>query len=149
LVEARPGTVVKALADRLGNLLPLVRNHVYHPDLGGSFSLKSVLPAMVPELRYATLAIGDGKTASLELERLVFQKAELTPEAKAQLRSDLLRYNYQDTSGLVKLSSRGSTRARTRSGRAAPSPCPLPRGGGEGIRTAPFGLSPPPGERAG
>jgi hypothetical protein len=58
-----------------------VRNHVYHPDLGGSFSLKSVLPAMVPELRYATLAIGDGETASLELERLVFQKAELTPEA--------------------------------------------------------------------
>ena len=30
-----------------------------------------------------------------------------------------------------------------------PSPCPLPRGGREGIRTPPFGPSPPSGERAG
>jgi predicted RecB family nuclease len=85
------------------DLLPVVRNHVYHPDFGGSFSLKSVLPAMVPELRYDTLAIGDGATASLELERLLFQEAELMPEARAQLRSDLLRYCHQDTWGLVKL----------------------------------------------
>jgi hypothetical protein len=46
------------------DLLPAVRNHVYHPDFGGSFSLKDVLPAMVPELRYDTLAIGDGETTS-------------------------------------------------------------------------------------
>jgi hypothetical protein len=54
---------------------------------------------MVPELRYDPLAIGDGETASLELERLLFQKAELTPEAKARLRGDLLRYCHQDTWG--------------------------------------------------
>jgi hypothetical protein len=97
---------LRSIADRLVDLLPLVRNHVYHPDFGGSFSLKSVLPAMVPELRYDTLAIGDGETASLELERLLFQEAELTPEAKAQLRGDLLRYCHQDTWGLVKLLER-------------------------------------------
>ena len=74
---------LRSIADRLVDLLPVVRNHVYHPDFGGSFSLKSVLPAMVPELRYDNLAIGDGATASLELERLLFQEAELTPEAKA------------------------------------------------------------------
>jgi uncharacterized protein DUF2779 len=94
---------LRSLADRLVDLLPVVRNHLYHPDFGGSFSLKNVLPAMVPELRYDTLAIGDGGTASLELERLLFQEAELTPEAKAQLRTDLLRYCHQDTWGLVKL----------------------------------------------
>ena len=49
------------------DLLPVVRNHVYHPDFGGGFGLKSVLPAMVPELRYDNLAIGDDETASLEL----------------------------------------------------------------------------------
>jgi predicted RecB family nuclease len=97
---------LRSIADRLVDLLPVVRNHVYHPDFGGSFSLKSVLPAMVPELRYDTLAIGDGATASLELERLLFQEAELTPEATAQLRSDLLRYCHQDTWGLVKLLER-------------------------------------------
>jgi len=97
---------LRSIVDLLVDLLPVVRNHVYHPDFGGSFSLKSVLPAMVPELRYVTLAIGDGETASLELERLLFQEAELTPEAKAQLRSDLLRYCHQDTWGLVKLLER-------------------------------------------
>jgi hypothetical protein len=61
---------------------------------------------MVPELRYDTLAIGDGAVASLELERLLFQDAELTPEAKAQLRANLLRYCHQDTWGLVKLMER-------------------------------------------
>ena len=42
-----------------------MRNHVCHPDFGGSFSLKSVLPAMVPELHYDTLAIGEGATADI------------------------------------------------------------------------------------
>ncbi|MDO8477188.1 MAG: hypothetical protein Q7W02_13520 [Candidatus Rokubacteria bacterium] len=88
------------------DLSPLVRNHVDPADFGGSFTLKSVLPAMVPELRYDNLAIGDGATASLELERLISQGGELTPEAKAQLRSDLLRYCHQDTWGLVKLLER-------------------------------------------
>jgi hypothetical protein len=104
---------LRRIADRLVDLLPVVRNHVYHPDFGGSFGLKSVLPAMVPELRYDTLAIGDGETASLELERLLFQEADLTPEAKAQLRSDLLRYCHQDTWGLVKLLERLRQLSRT------------------------------------
>jgi Predicted nuclease (RecB family) len=97
---------LRSLADRLVDLLPVVRNHVYHPAFGGSFSLKSVLPAMVPELSYDALPIGDGQTASLELERLLFQEAEMTPEDRAQLREDLLRYCGQDTWGLVKLLER-------------------------------------------
>ena len=32
---------------RLADPLPVVREHVYHPDFGGSFSLKAVLPALV------------------------------------------------------------------------------------------------------
>jgi tRNA-dihydrouridine synthase len=46
------------------------------------------------------------ETANIELERLLFQETELTPEAKAKLRSDLLRYCHQDTWGLVKLLER-------------------------------------------
>jgi len=97
---------LRSFAGRLVDLLPMVRNHVYHPAFGGSFSLKSVLPAMVPELRYDLLPISDGQTASLELERLMFQEAEMAPEARAQLREDLLRYCQQDTWGLVKLLER-------------------------------------------
>ena len=97
---------LRSVADRLVDLLPMVRNHVYHPAFGGRFSLKSVLPAMVPELSYEALPIGDGQTASLELERLMFQGADMTAEARAQLREDLLRYCQQDTWGLVKLLER-------------------------------------------
>jgi predicted RecB family nuclease len=32
---------------RLWDLLPIIRNHCYHPQFGGSYSLKSVLPALV------------------------------------------------------------------------------------------------------
>jgi hypothetical protein len=105
MAEALPALAapLHRIADRLVDLLPVVRNHVYHPDFGGSFSLKSVLPAMVPELSYDDLAISEGNMASQELERLLFKEAELTPEAKAQLRSDLLRYCHQDTWGLVRL----------------------------------------------
>jgi len=105
LAEALPALTVPLheIAERLVDLLPVVRNHVYHPDFGGSFGLKSVLPAMVPELSYDDLAINEGSAASQELERLLFQEAELTPETKSQLRSDLLRYCHQDTWGLVRL----------------------------------------------
>jgi len=108
MAEALPALAgpLRSFADRLVDLLPMVRNHVYHPAFGGSFSLKSVLPAMVPELRYDLLPIGDGQTASLELERLMFQEAEMVPEARARLREDLLRYCQQDTWGLVKLLER-------------------------------------------
>ncbi len=105
MAEALPALAepLRHVAARLIDLLPVIRNHVYHPDFGGSFSLKRVLPALVPELRYDNLAINEGGLASLELERLLFNGADLTPEAKAQLRADLLRYCHQDTWGLVRL----------------------------------------------
>lgn len=97
---------LRRIVDRLVDLLPIVRNHVYHQDFGGSFSLKTVLPALVPELRYDTLEISDGGTASVELERLLFNGEGLAPEAKERLRRDLLRYCHQDTLGLVRLVER-------------------------------------------
>jgi len=105
MAEAMPAVAepLRHIAARLIDLLPVIRNHVYHPDFGGSFSLKRVLPALVPELRYDDLAINEGGLASLELERLLFGGADFTPETKTQLRTDLLRYCHQDTWGLVRL----------------------------------------------
>lgn len=97
---------LQSIVARLVDLLPIVRNHVYHPDFGGSFGLKSVLPALVPELGYDGLAIADGGTASLELERLLFNEDGMEPAARERLRNDLLRYCHQDTWGLVKLLER-------------------------------------------
>jgi hypothetical protein len=103
---------LRAIADRVIDLFPIVRNHVYHPDFGGSFSLKSVLPALVPELRYDGLAIADGQSAALELVRLLFHGDTLSPAAREQLREDLLRYCHQDTWGLIKLRERLDREAR-------------------------------------
>jgi hypothetical protein len=97
---------LEALATRVVDLLPVVRNHVYHPDFGGSFSLKRVLPALVPEMSYRGLAIAEGETASLELGRLLFHGDEMEPEERARLRADLVAYCRQDTWGLVRLLER-------------------------------------------
>jgi uncharacterized protein DUF2779 len=99
-------TRLETLAGRLVDLLPVVRNHVYHPDFGGSFSLKRVLPALVPEMSYRGLAIAEGETASLELGRLLFHGDEMEAEERARLRADLLAYCHQDTWGLVRLLER-------------------------------------------
>ena len=105
LAEAVPALApaLDGIGGRLVDLLPVVRNHIYHPDFGGGFGLKSVLPALVPELRYDDLPIADGATATLELERLLFNGDRLQSEARERLRRDLLGYCHQDTWGLVKL----------------------------------------------
>ena len=38
------------LEAKLIDLLPVLRNFVYHPDFEGSFSIKYVLQPLVPEL---------------------------------------------------------------------------------------------------
>ena len=104
---------VPALADalrdldgRLVDLAAVVRSHVYHPDFGGSFSIKDVLPALVPELSYGGLAINDGRWASAELYRLLLKGDSMTPEERATLRADLLEYCKMDTWAMVKLLER-------------------------------------------
>jgi hypothetical protein len=83
-----------------------VREHVYHPAFGGSFSLGRVLPALVPGLGYDDLAIGDGALASVAPERLLWSGDAMSPPARARLREDLLRYCTRDTLGLARLLGR-------------------------------------------
>ena len=104
-VPERAGALL-ALAARLVDLLPIVRNHVYHPDFGGSFSLKQVLPALVAGLGYDDLAVRDGGTATLLLVRLLFAEDEMTADERQQLRADLLAYGTRDTLGLVRIVER-------------------------------------------
>lgn len=95
------------IAARLTDLLPVVRNHVYHPDFGGGFSLKQVLPALVPTLSYADLTFQDGMLASIELMRLMQGRVAGLREAdRARLRDDLLAYCARDTLAMVKLLER-------------------------------------------
>jgi alkyl hydroperoxide reductase subunit AhpC len=86
---------------RIVDLLPIVRDHCAHPALRGSFSIKSVLPAFVPDLGYGDLAIRDGLTASLTHARLV--DPHLDPARRAELRAQLLAYCRRDTDAMLAL----------------------------------------------
>ena len=61
-----------AVADRLVDLLPVVREHVYHPDFGGGFGLKGVLLALAGQ-GYSDLAFADGGARPPVWGRLVFE----------------------------------------------------------------------------
>ncbi len=95
-----------ALSGRIRDLLPIVRDHVYHPDFGGSFSIKNVLPALVPGLGYDDLTIRDGGTASSTLESLLLGEGTISASDREQLRRDLLRYCERDTLAMVRLHER-------------------------------------------
>ena len=92
---------IRDIQRRLWDLLPVVRNHVYHPAFGGSFSLKAVLPALVPEMTYEGMEVPNGQAAGLAWETMIAgNTAELERHAK---RKALLDYCGQDTLALVRL----------------------------------------------
>jgi predicted RecB family nuclease len=94
------------LEGKLIDLLPVLRDHVYHPDFQGSFSLKFVLTPLVPELTYSDLVIVDGMVASVEIARLLFVAQKIPIEERARVRQDLLNYCERDTWAMVKLLER-------------------------------------------
>ncbi|HTR22307.1 MAG TPA: DUF2779 domain-containing protein [Gemmatimonadales bacterium] len=93
---------LEGVADRLVDLLPLVRNHVYHPAFGGSFGLKSVVAALLPDHAYRSLEISDGEQATVALARMYLEKGGFTAERREALRA----YCRHDTVALVRLVER-------------------------------------------
>jgi predicted RecB family nuclease len=92
---------IEKIQCRLWDLLPIVRDHVYHPAFGGSYSLKSVLPALVPEMTYDGMEVADGQAAGLAWESLVV--GGLEEIERERIRKALLAYCGQDTLALVKI----------------------------------------------
>jgi predicted RecB family nuclease len=92
---------IEKIQRRLWDLLPVIRNHVYHPAFGGSFSLKAVLPALVPELTYEGMAVANGQDAGLAWEALVW--GTVNQGERDSIRKSLLEYCGLDTLALVKL----------------------------------------------
>jgi hypothetical protein len=86
---------------RLTDLLPVIREQVYHPAFGGSFSLKQVLPALVPGRQYHG-RIAEGKTARDELMEMLFG-GRMDPQERSIIRESLLAYCKQDTWAMVQL----------------------------------------------
>jgi hypothetical protein len=89
--------------DRIVDLLPIVREHVYDPAFGGSFSIKKVLPALVPGLSYEGLRISKGDVAAQELWRVMFAGAEMPDSEREYVSDALLEYCRRDTEAMVAL----------------------------------------------
>jgi len=96
---------LESIKERLWDLAGPFRKGLYvHPDFRGSWSIKAVLPALVPEMSYAGLAIRDGSQAQAAYARLM--RGALGHEEAEQIRRDLKEYCGQDTLAMVKLLDR-------------------------------------------
>ncbi|MBK8740503.1 MAG: DUF2779 domain-containing protein [Betaproteobacteria bacterium] len=98
----RHGPALRRLSERLVDLLPIAAAHYYHPSQQGSWSIKRVLPAMVPELSYDHLAgVQEGGAA---VDAYVEATHPATPPSrKAELEAQLLAYCRLDTFAMIRI----------------------------------------------
>jgi hypothetical protein len=89
------------IVGRLVDLLPIYREHYYHRDMLGSWSIKNVLPTIASDLDYSNLAVGDGGAAQGAWREAIH--AETAPERHEELRNQLLDYCGRDTMAMVRL----------------------------------------------
>jgi hypothetical protein len=86
---------------RLWDPLSVLRVYVYDLAFRGSYSLKSVLPALVPGMTYEGMGLAEGTEAGLAWEKMVH--AEPGSEQRRRLRDAVLAYCKQDTLAMAKL----------------------------------------------
>jgi len=78
---------------------PFQKRHYYTHVMMGSYSIKKVLPALVPQFNYDDLDIGEGGLASLKY----FQMVKGDVDDMEKIRKDLLEYCKMDTLGMVEI----------------------------------------------
>lgn len=89
------------IAARIVDLLPITRNHWYHRDQRGSWSIKAVLPTVSDDLSYKDLAVGDGTAAQLAYLEAI--RPDTTDERRDEIDHELRVYCGQDTKAMVVL----------------------------------------------
>ncbi|RBP32788.1 putative RecB family nuclease [Oceanihabitans sediminis] len=92
---------INNIINRLKDLMiPFQKRWYYTPEMKGSYSIKYVLPALVPELSYQDLEIKEGGTASNIFAEMV--SGTFTGDYE-KTRKDLLEYCKLDTYAMVKI----------------------------------------------
>ena len=92
---------LQAIIDRLKDLMiPFQNKWYYTPEMRGSYSIKNVLPALVPELSHNNLNIKDGGMASCIFQSMINNKFNGN---EISTRKDLLEYCKLDTYAMVKI----------------------------------------------
>ena len=75
-----------------------------NPAFAGSYSLKAVLPALVPEMTYEGMEVTNGQDAGLAWENLI--RGSLDQAERERIRKALLAYCGQDTLAMIRLVKR-------------------------------------------
>jgi len=89
------------LNNRMFDLMEIVLKGYYlHPDFRGSWSIKNVLPVMVPELSYKELAINKGDQAMTKWWDMINNANQKENEKTAEA---LLEYCGLDTLAMVEI----------------------------------------------
>ncbi|MBF0555667.1 MAG: DUF2779 domain-containing protein [Nitrospirae bacterium] len=92
---------LQAIIDSIVDLmLPFKNKDVYYWTMNGSYSMKFVLPALLPNMGYSGLEIGNGNMAMSAFFRM--QELDDAEEIE-QIRRDLLDYCELDTLGMVRI----------------------------------------------
>lgn len=91
-------TKLLSLASRVVDLLLVTRNHWYHRDQRGSWSIKAVLPTIAPELEYASLAVQHGGAAVNAYREAT--AANCTPDRRVGLDRALRTYCGRDVEAM-------------------------------------------------
>jgi hypothetical protein len=90
------------LNDRIYDLGDFINFGFYlHPKFKGSWSIKNVLPVMVPELSYAEMEIGKGDQAMMAWWELINDRLSMDDAEKTK--TALLEYCKLDTLAMVKI----------------------------------------------
>ena len=96
---------LSALNGRIEDLIiPFAKNMFVDKDFFGRASIKYVMPALVPELSYKSLAIQEGGSASRIWMETVFENKNA--DDKDKIMSDLIEYCKMDTVAMVKILER-------------------------------------------
>ena len=91
-----------AINGRVVDLLPIARERYYHPSQQGTWSIKAVLPAVAPDLRYDALTgVQDGGGAMVAYCEAI--QPGTTAERKAEIEGQLIDYCRLDTFAMVRL----------------------------------------------
>lgn len=94
-------TGINNIIGRLKDLMiPFQKKWYYTPVMKGSYSIKYILPALVPELSYQDLVIKEGGTASSIFTQMVTGEFEGDID---KTKIDLLEYCKLDTYAMVKI----------------------------------------------
>jgi hypothetical protein len=92
---------IEERVSRMKDLMtPFRKRQYYAPRMLGSYSIKAVLPALVPELSYDGMAIADGTAAMIAFLGL---QEETNPEKAEATRNALWEYCKLDTLAMVRI----------------------------------------------